>query len=123
MLSLFVILSSFTHTLLHLNSDLADWTLQRMLNTGHIRIYHVSHNPLEVVENEVTSVKGVAVCEGSQVSPAYKSNMKIKVSMEHWWNDINRGKPKCSEKTLSQCNLFRHESHMDFARIECGVPR
>ena len=55
-----------------------------MLNSGHIRIYHISHNPLKVVENDATSVcnvpdirKGVAVCEGSQVSPAYKSSMMI----------------------------------------------
>jgi len=101
-----------------------------MLNSGHIRIYHIRHNRLEVVENEATSVcnvpivrRGVAVCEGSQVSPAFRSNMKIKVSMERWWSDINRGKPKCSEKKLSKCHLLRHESHMDCARIECGAPR
>jgi hypothetical protein len=79
-----------------------------MLNSGHIRIYHISRNTLKDVENDGTSVcnvpdirKGVAVFEGSQVSPAYKSSMKLKVSMEYWWNDINRGKPKCSEKNLS----------------------
>jgi len=102
---------SYCSRLLSRNSDLTEWTYQCMLNNGHIRIYHISHNPLKVAENYATSVsnvpdirKDVAVCEGSQVSPAYKSSMKIKVSMEHWWNDINRGKPKCSEKTLSQCH-------------------
>ena len=90
----------------------------------------MSHNPQKVVGSDATSVcnvpdtrKGVAVCEGSQMSPAYKSRMKMKVSMEHWWNYINRGKPKCSEKNLSQCHLFRHESHMDCPRIECGAAR
>ena len=102
----------------------------RMLNSGHIRIYHISHNPLKIVEYDATSVcnvpdirKGVAVCAGSEVSPAYKSSRKMKVSMEHWRNDINKGKPKCSDKNLSQCHLFRHESHMDCPGIECGAPR
>jgi hypothetical protein len=101
-----------------------------MLNSGHIRIYHINHNLLKDVENDATSVcnvpdirKGVAVFEGSQVSPSYKSSMMIKVTMEYWWNDINEGKPKYSEKNLSQCHLFRHESHMDCPRIERGAPR
>jgi hypothetical protein len=61
-------------------------------------IHHISYNPLKVVENEAVCNgpdirKGVAVCDGSQASPAYQSRMKIKVDMEHWWNDIKRGKP------------------------------
>jgi hypothetical protein len=82
-----------------------------MLNNGHTRIYRISHNPLKVVENYTTSVcnvpdirKGVAACEGSQVSPAYKSSMKIKVSVEHWWNDINRGKT-CPSATCCATDL------------------
>jgi hypothetical protein len=30
-----------------------------------------------------------------------------------WWNDTDMGKPKNSEKNLSQCHFFHHESHMD----------
>jgi hypothetical protein len=33
--------------------------------------------------------------------------------MEHRWNEIDRGKPKYSEKNLSQCNFVHHKSHMD----------
>jgi hypothetical protein len=30
-----------------------------------------------------------------------------------WWNDIDRGKPKNSEKILSKCHFFHHKSSMD----------
>jgi hypothetical protein len=33
--------------------------------------------------------------------------------MEHRWNEIDRGKPKYSGKSLSQCHFVRHKSHMD----------
>jgi hypothetical protein len=33
--------------------------------------------------------------------------------MEHWWNEIDRIKPKYSEKNLSQCHFVHHKSHMD----------
>jgi hypothetical protein len=42
--------------------------------------------------------------------------------MEHWWNEIDRGKPKYSEKNLSQCHSVRHKSHMDCPGIEPGPP-
>jgi len=29
--------------------------------------------------------------------------------MEQWWNDAMRGKPKYSEKTLSQCHFSHHK--------------
>jgi hypothetical protein len=41
--------------------------------------------------------------KGSQDSPVClsgKSNMYMKTSMEHWWNDIERGKLKYREKNL-----------------------
>jgi hypothetical protein len=28
-----------------------------------------------------------------------------------WWNDIDRGKPKNSEKILFQCRFAHHKSH------------
>jgi hypothetical protein len=33
--------------------------------------------------------------------------------MEHRWNEIERGKPKYSEKNLSQFHFVHHKSHMD----------
>jgi Zn-finger protein len=35
------------------------------------------------------------------------------ISMEHRWNEIDRRKPKYSEKNLSQCHFVHHKSQMD----------
>jgi hypothetical protein len=42
---------------------------------------------------------------------------------ERRWNDIDRGKPKKSEKNLSQCHFIKHKSHMDWRGREPGNPR
>jgi hypothetical protein len=42
--------------------------------------------------------------------------------MEHRWNEIAKGKPKQSEKNLSQCHFVHNKSHMDRAGIEPGPP-
>jgi len=34
------------------------------------------------------------------------------MSMEHWWNDPDMGKNKCSEKTHTQCQSVHHKSHV-----------
>jgi len=41
------------------------------------------------------------------------------MSVEHWWNDTDRGKPKCWEKNVYQC----HESYMAWPAIELGTLR
>jgi hypothetical protein len=43
---------------------------------------------------------------------------KWKTSKEQWWNDTNRGKPKCSGGTLSQCHFVHHKSHINMLGIE-----
>jgi hypothetical protein len=47
------------------------------------------------------------------------------MTMEHWWNDTERGKRKCSrkKKNLSQCHSVYQKSHMDWPLIEPGPPR
>jgi len=43
-----------------------------------------------------------------------------KMSMGYWWNDIDRGHPKYSEKNLSQCQFVHHRSYMDRPGVETG---
>jgi hypothetical protein len=38
--------------------------------------------------------------------------------MEHRWNETDRGKPKYSGKTLSQCQFVHHKPRMDWPGIE-----
>jgi hypothetical protein len=45
------------------------------------------------------------------------------ILMEHRWKETDRGKPKYSEKNLSQCQFFHHKSHTDKPGIERGPPR
>jgi hypothetical protein len=64
---------------------------------------------------------------GSQASPAClsgKSSIKMKMNMEHWWDDADRGKPNirrrtCPSATLSTTNsngLARHQSRASAVR-------
>jgi hypothetical protein len=39
------------------------------------------------------------------------------------WNDTDRGKPKNSEKSLSQCHFIHHKFHMDWPGREPRPPR
>ena len=52
--------------------------------------------------------------EGSQASPACPSDqnsIKMKISVQHLWNDAGRGKPTCWEKNLSQHHFVHHKFH------------
>jgi hypothetical protein len=40
--------------------------------------------------------------------------VKMKINVQHWRNDTDRGKPKYSESNLSQRHLVHHKSHTDF---------
>jgi len=33
------------------------------------------------------------------------------ISMEHWWNDTNKERPKYWEENSSQCHFIQHVYH------------
>ena len=41
--------------------------------------------------------------------------------MEHLFDDNHKGKPKYSERNLSQCHFVHHTPQMDWHRIEKGL--
>jgi hypothetical protein len=43
------------------------------------------------------------------------------IIMEHRWNEIDRGKPKYSERNLSQCHFVHHKSYMDWPGSNPGL--
>jgi hypothetical protein len=45
------------------------------------------------------------------------------LSMEPWWNDTGRGRPKNSERNVSQCHFVHHKSQMNWLGREPGPPR
>ena len=45
------------------------------------------------------------------------------MSMEHWWNDADRRKPKYTEKSLSHCNIVHLRFYTDWPRIKPGLPQ
>jgi hypothetical protein len=47
----------------------------------------------------------------------------MKMSMEHWWNDIERGEAKYLEKKVFQCHFVHHKPDVDWPGIELGPPR
>jgi len=60
---------------------------------------------------------------GPQDSPPFpvKSNMKVKMIMNHWWNVTDRRKPKKSEKkNLSHSHFVHHKCYIEQGGIEPG---
>jgi len=47
----------------------------------------------------------------------------MNISMKHWWNDTNRGKPVYLWKNLSQCHFIHHESPMEISRMKPKPPQ
>jgi len=43
---------------------------------------------------------------------------RIWMTMEHWWNDSDRGKLGHCDRNLSQYHFFHHKRHMDWSGIE-----
>ena len=42
-----------------------------------------------------------------------RATCRWEISMEHWWNDTDKGKLKCSEKNLSLCQSVHQKSRRD----------
>jgi hypothetical protein len=42
-----------------------------------------------------------------------RAKMYMKMTIGHWWDDDDRGKPKYLEKNLSPCHFVQYIFHMD----------
>jgi len=93
------------------------------------------NSKVEQIESQTASWNGLSrvhctsLCtvflHGSKVLPACpsdSSSIRMKVSMEHWWNDNGREKPKYWERNLSQCQFVHHKPHVVWPRAETGPP-
>lgn len=44
-------------------------------------------------------------------------------SMEHWWDDTDRAKPKYLDKFMSYCHFTHHSSHTDWPGMKLRLLR
>jgi hypothetical protein len=47
----------------------------------------------------------------------------MEMSLEYWWNDIDRGKPKDAKTKMSRFHFVHDRSHIDLSGIERGSLR
>jgi hypothetical protein len=45
------------------------------------------------------------------------------MNIDHWWNIIDRGNLKYSDRNQSQCNLVCQNYHAYWLEIDPGTPR
>ena len=64
-----------------------------------------------------TKIVVFGVYRSSPACPNNNGSIKIKMSMNHWWNEVKE-MTKYSEKGLSQCHLVHQKSHMDYTEIK-----
>jgi hypothetical protein len=53
----------------------------------------------------------------------FNRNLQTNMNIKHWWENIDKRKPKYSEKNLSQWHFVHHKSHTDWSRIEARPQR
>jgi hypothetical protein len=69
----------------------------------------------EVSVSDTLKSQTALLFDGSQTSPVCpsgKSDMWMKISMERWGNDTDRGKQEHWKKNPSQCHFVHHKSHI-----------
>jgi hypothetical protein len=61
----------------------------------------------------VVDVDGARLSLNCGSQQAYCSSPRLHTSMEHRYNDTDRGKPNNSEKTCPVCHSVHHKSYVD----------
>ena len=67
---------------------------------------------------EVLSLKVplFAVSQATPTCPSNKSNIKVKLSMDQWWNGTDRGQLEYSQEYLTQCHFAHHKLDQEVFR-------
>lgn len=80
--------------------------MERLLAPGNVT--HESTSPSKAL------FKGA---QASAACPSDNGGVRIKVRMEHCWNDTGGGKRKKLEESLSQCDFVHHMSYYGLLRV------
>ena len=101
--------------------EAASWSpggLRKAFRVGKLKL--VFQTLTDFFQNSISLLKDF---HPSPACPSDKCSRKMKLSMEHLWNDTGNGKSKNLERNMSQRHLVHQKSHVEWSEVEFGPPR